>query len=219
VTWLAAKPPQWDGDVAIILAHGAGAGMNTPFMTFFHEELARRGLLSVIFNFDYMEQKRKIPDPQPKMQAFYRKVVEEVAAQHHPRRIFIGGKSMGGRVASYIAQSTPAVSGLVFLGYPLHPPGKQDQMRDAHLYEIDKPMLFLSGTRDTFAERRLLEGVIEKLGDRATLIWTHGGDHSLKAPKAAGNTLQAAAEEILRWIQNKTTNPFNPFNPRLKTLP
>jgi predicted alpha/beta-hydrolase family hydrolase len=133
------------------------------------------------------------------MQALYRQVVSEVAEAHRPRRIIIGGKSMGGRVASYIAADTPQVNGLVFLGYPLHPPGKQDQMRDAHLYDIKVPMLFLSGTRDTFAERPLLEKVVNRLGDRATLIWTEGGDHSLKVGRKGGNTLEAAVDEIEKW--------------------
>jgi predicted alpha/beta-hydrolase family hydrolase len=110
---------------------------------------------------------------------------------------------MGGRVASYIAADTAQVSGLVFLGYPLHPPGKQDQMRDAHLYDIQVPMLFLSGTRDTFAERPLLEKVVARLGDRATLIWTERGDHSLKVGRSGTGTLEAAADEIQRWVREK----------------
>ena len=201
--WRATKPDNWDRHSAVILAHGAGQGMDSPFMQFFHDELARRGFLSVAFNFDYMDQKRKIPDPQPKMQALYRRVIGEVAQEHGPRTIVIGGKSMGGRVASYIAADTPGVGGLIFLGYPLHPPGKPDQTRDAHLYGIQLPMLFLSGTRDAFAERALLEGVVGKLGDRATLVWTDGGDHSLKVGKKAGDSLGRAAENIERWIRQR----------------
>src|SRR5215510_14889627 len=124
MTWLAIKPESWNQKVAIVLAHGAGQGMDSPFMRFFHNELARRGFLSIQFNFEYMEAKRSFPDPQPQMQERYRRVIREVAEKHRPRSIFIGGKSMGGRVASYIAADTPAVSGLVFLGYPLHPPRK-----------------------------------------------------------------------------------------------
>jgi len=198
VSWRVATPEKWDGNVAIILAHGAGQGIDSPFMKFFHEALPKRGLLSVQFNFEYMQNGRKIPDPQPKMQARYRKVVEEVAEKYRPKAIVIGGKSMGGRVSSYIAGDTAGVRGLVFLGYPLHAPGKQDQPRDAHLYELKLPMLFLSGTRDTFAERPLLEKVVERLGDRATLVWTEGGDHSLKAGKKP--TLEAAADEIGKWV-------------------
>jgi uncharacterized protein len=203
MNWRAAKPESWDGNTAIILAHGAGQGIDSPFMKFFHEALPRRGFLSVQFNFDYMQQGRKIPDPQPKMQALYRQVVAEVAEAHGPRKIVIGGKSMGGRVASYVAGSTEGVDGLVFLGYPLHPPGKKDQLRDEHLYEIELPMLFLSGTKDTFAERPLLEKVAGRLGERATLVWIERGDHSLKVGKSGTTTLEIAADEIQRWATEK----------------
>lgn len=189
----------WDGHTAIILAHGAGQGIDSPFMRFFDEALTKRGFLSVQFNFDYMKQGRKIPDPQPKMRALYQQVIRDVAAKHKPKKIVIGGKSMGGRVASYIAAEMDEVSGLVFLGYPLHAPGKQNQLRDEHLYDIRKPMLFLSGTRDTFAERPLLEKVVAKIGSNATLIWTEKGDHSLKVGKLGTAPLEAAADEIKKW--------------------
>src|SRR5215471_15505981 len=145
--------------------------MSSPFMTFFHAELEARGLKCVLFNFDYMEQKRRIPDPQPKLQAKYRTVVAEVTDKYHPKRLFIGGKSMGGRVASYIAGGTPNLNGLIFLGYPLHPPGRPDELRDSHLYELTVPMLFISGTKDTFARKDLLENVVKKIGSNAKLVW------------------------------------------------
>jgi predicted alpha/beta-hydrolase family hydrolase len=167
-------------------------------MNYFHTELSRRGFLSVKFNFDYMEQKRKVPDPQPKLQARYRDVINEVVARHKPKRLIIGGKSMGGRVASYIAGDTPSVNGLVFLGYPLHAPGKQHQLRDEHLYALKLPMLFLSGTKDTFAERSLLENVVRKIGDNATIVWTEGGDHSLKRGKQ--DTWTPAVDSIVEWL-------------------
>jgi predicted alpha/beta-hydrolase family hydrolase len=186
MNWTATKPNGWDGRAAVILGHGAGQGMNSPFMDYFHKELASRGVLSVKFNFEYMENGRKVPDPQPKLQARYRQVIAEVAAEHSPHKIVIGGKSMGGRVASYVAGDAPGVSGLVFLGYPLHPPAKTAQMRDAHLYALNLPMLFVSGTKDTLAERPLLEGVIQKIGDRATLHWIEAGDHSLQVRRSSG---------------------------------
>src|SRR5687768_10054548 len=102
--------------------------MNSPFMNYFHSELARPGLLTVKFDFEYMEQKRKAPDPQPRLEARFRAVISEVAAAHGPRRMIIGGKSMGGRVASYVAADTPRPAGLLFLGYPLHPPGRHDKL-------------------------------------------------------------------------------------------
>src|SRR5215813_7393432 len=195
------KPKSWDGRTAIILAHGAGQGMHSPFMTYFHSELANRGFLSVKFNFEYMDAKRHVPDPQPKLQARYRTVVENVLAKHKPARLVIGGKSMGGRVASYIAGDTPGVNGLVFLGYPLHAPGKMDQLRDQHLYALKIPMLFISGTKDTFAERGLLEKVVAKIGANATLVWVEGGDHSLKRRRKDDDSLSLALDAIDRCIR------------------
>jgi uncharacterized protein len=200
LTFEVLEPSTRNAQTAIILAHGAGQGMSSPFMTFFHEEFASRGLLSITFNFDYMDAKRRVPDPQPKLQARYRTVAADILAKYDPRRLIIGGKSMGGRVASYIAGDVPRVNGLVFLGYPLHPPGKSDQLRDQHLYELKVPMLFVSGTKDTFAERKLLERVVQKIGITATLVWIEGGDHSLQRKKKDAESLQIAADAIMTWI-------------------
>ena len=175
--------------------------MHSPFMNYFHEELAKRGFLSVKFNFEYMDAKRRMPDPQPKLQARYRSVVETVHQEYKPQVLIIGGKSMGGRVASYIAGDTPGVNGLVFLGYPLHPPGKKDQLRDQHLYALKIPMLFISGTKDTFAEGDLLDDVVAKIGTNATLQWIEGGDHSLKRGRKDTESLPMAADIIDRWIR------------------
>lgn len=174
--------------------------MDSPFMAYFHTELTRRGFPTVLFNFDYMDAKRRMPDPQPKLQAKYRAVVEDVRSRYNPRRLIIGGKSMGGRVASYIAADTPGIDGLVFLGYPLHPPGKPDQLRDAHLYELKIPMLFISGTKDTFAGRDLLESVVGRIGKNATLVWVEGGDHSLKRGRKDQESLAFAAQVIEDWV-------------------
>lgn len=201
--WITAKPDPWDGEVAIVLAHGAGQGMDSPFMSYFHQELCRRGFLTVKFNFEYVQQKRKFPDAQPKLQARYRSVVREVLSKEQPRYLIIGGKSMGGRVASYIAGDLPEVHGLVFLGYPLHPPGKPDRQRDQHLYGIELPMLFISGTKDTLAKRDLLERVVQKLSGRGTLVWIEGGNHSLQKSRSDTHSLQIAADSIERWVRTK----------------
>ena len=201
MNWVAEQPNTWSNGVAVILAHGAGQAMNSPFMNYFHTELASHGFLSVKFNFEYVDQGRKVPDPQPKMQARYRQVVAEVAAAHAPRKIVIGGKSMGGRVASYIAGDAEGVSGLLFLGYPLHPPGKSSQLRDAHLYSLDLPMLFVSGTKDNLAERPLLEEVVRKLGHRATLHWIEDGDHSLQVRRSGKSSWPEAVDAIERWLK------------------
>jgi predicted alpha/beta-hydrolase family hydrolase len=198
--WSAKAPDGWNRQNAVILAHGAGGGMNTPFMAYFHDELSARGILTVKFEFEYMQQKRKAPDPQPKLRQRYRQVIEEVQAELQPVRTFVGGKSMGGRVASYIAGDLALVKGLVFLGYPLHPPGKPDQLRDEHLYSLERPMLFVSGTRDTLARRDLLEQVVSRIGQRATMVWIEGGDHSLKTGRKSDNSLQLAADAIIKWI-------------------
>ena len=109
---------------------------------------------------------------------------------------------MGGRVASYIAGDTPGVSRLLFLGYPLHPPGRPEQLRDEHLYQLKLPMLFISGTKDTFAERLLLEKVVRKIGDNATLVWIEGGDHSLKRGRADRESLGIAMDAIIAWAEH-----------------
>jgi predicted alpha/beta-hydrolase family hydrolase len=155
----------------------------------------------VKFNFDYMNQRRSVPDPQPKLRAQYRAVIEGVNAEYHPKRIIIGGKSMGGRVASYIADSIDSVAGLVFLGYPLHPPGKTNQLRDEHLYTLMRPMLFISGTRDTLALQNLLQTVVDKIGERATIVWIERGDHSLTVRRGDTSPLKIAADRIDEWIR------------------
>jgi predicted alpha/beta-hydrolase family hydrolase len=197
------QPENWDQQTAVILAHGAGQGMNSPFMQFFHRGLAERGFLSVQFNFEYIENKRKVPDPQPKLRSRYRQVIEEIEKEFHPRRFVIGGKSMGGRVASYIAGEISGVAGLAFLGYPLHPPGKTDQLRDEHLYTLQRPMLFISGTRDNLAQKDLLQGVIERIGPRATLFWIEGGDHSLKVSRRDTKSLDTALDTLEQWIKRE----------------
>jgi len=170
-------------------------------MIYFHTELAKRGVLSVKFNFEYMDAKRHMPDPQPKLQARYRAVIDEVVSSYKPNRLIIGGKSMGGRVASYIAGDHKEVGGLVFLGYPLHPPGKTEQLRDEHLYSLKMPLLFLTGTRDTFARRDLLDKVVKKIGKNATLVWFEGGDHSLKRGRTDKDSMPKAVETIDQWVR------------------
>jgi uncharacterized protein len=199
--YVAQKPDSWDGGTAVILAHGAGQGMDSPFMTFFHQEMATRGFLSVKFNFAYMNQKRGVPDAQPKLRSHYLDVIEGVIAEYHPKRIIIGGKSMGGRVASYIAGEIDSVAGLVFLGYPLHPPGKISQLRDEHLYTLMRPMLFISGTRDTLAQQNLLQRVVDKIGERATILWIERGDHSLTVRRGDSGPLKIAADRMEEWIR------------------
>lgn len=168
----------------IVLAHGAGGNLDTAFLVEMSERLEARGISSLRFNFPYTENRRRVPDQAPVLEACYRAVAQQ-AAGLFPAGLYLGGKSMGGRMASHIVSQgdLPPVRGLVFLGYPLHPPGQQHKLRDKHLYTITTPMLFVEGTRDAFADRALLQGVLDRLGDRAKVHWIEGGDHSFKVPK------------------------------------
>jgi uncharacterized protein len=168
----------------LILAHGAGAGQRHPFMTGFAHGLRERGLDIVTFNFLYMEQRRRMPDRMPHLVSCYRSVMAQ-AREHLEsarERLFIGGKSMGGRTATHVASDDPElpIKGIVLLGYPLHPPGRPDQMRDAHLPDVKRPMLFVQGTRDTFGTPKEFKPVLERLSPAPTLHEVEGEGHSYK---------------------------------------
>jgi predicted alpha/beta-hydrolase family hydrolase len=185
---------------AVLLAHGAGSDMHHPFMCFFHQALAAQGLLSIKFNFLYKEQGRKAPDRAPKLEHAFRAVLQAVR-QHdslRPGPLFIGGKSMGGRIASHLAAQGEAVAGLMLLGYPLHPPKKHDRQRRDHLSQIACPMLFLQGTRDPLCELTLLEDALQPLQAPAHVHVIDGADHSFKVPKRSGRTAEKVLEEMLQ---------------------
>jgi len=152
-----------------------------------------------------MEARRRVPDRREVLEESYRTIVDQAKnSKYEPSRMFIGGKSMGGRIASQVAANGVDVNGLFFLGYPLHPIGKTDQLRDEHLYRIKKPMLFVSGTRDSFARRDLLEKVVSKIGSNAQIHWIENGDHGFKTPDAKpGNpdTLHEALVSLVDWLQ------------------
>ncbi|HEY4657149.1 MAG TPA: alpha/beta family hydrolase [Candidatus Bathyarchaeia archaeon] len=199
-------PDEFPGDpTCLVFAHGAGGPMYSPFLTYFHTELAKHGFLTVKFNFPYMEARKKTPDKKDVLEAAYRKIVEEVkSSQYKPDRIFIGGKSMGGRIASQVVAGGVDVNGLFFLGYPLHPPGRLDRLRDEHLYKITRPMLFVSGTRDSFGTRELLEKVLSRLGSKASVHWVEEGDHSFNTPEgksAVPKTYETVVRVLVDWAQ------------------
>lgn len=184
-----------------VFAHGAGAGMQHPFMKSLSEELATRGIASLRYNFLYMEQKKKRPDfPAVAHQAV-------AAAIDKARQLFpdiplvAGGKSFGGRMTSQYLSGHPEseIAGIVFVGFPLHPAGKPGIDRATHLEKIKVPMLFLQGTRDTLAEWTLIESVTQKLAT-ASLLKFEGADHSFKVPKQ--NLLPKLAEEISLWVDS-----------------
>jgi predicted alpha/beta-hydrolase family hydrolase len=194
--------------ITLILGHGAGSGQTSGFMVTFASALAARGIDVVTFNFSYIERGRHVPDPGDKLEACYRAVI--AAARAHKKlkgnKLAIGGKSMGGRIASQVAaRGLDDLAGLVFLGYPLHPPGKPEQLRSKHLPNIKAPMLFVQGSRDSFGTPEELRPILKKLKTPCKLYEVEGGDHSLKVPKKAGSQEEVYAtvqDEIARWLKS-----------------
>jgi uncharacterized protein len=190
----------------LVLGHGAGAGQRHPFMVRIVRELDARDVHAVTFDFPYMAAGRKVPDKAPVLEAAFRKQIELVRQDTAlaDRPLFIGGKSMGGRMASHVAaQGVPGLCGLVFLGYPLHPPGKPQQRRDAHLPSIKEPMLFVQGERDEFGTAREIGELLPSL-PHATLHVVPGGDHSLKVPArgtlSQDDVFRTVGDTIAAWI-------------------
>jgi len=165
---------------ALVVAHGAGAGMDHPFIQGFSEELAGAGVSALRFNFPYLEAGRKSPGSPKDATAAVVAAVEAATARTDGRPVFAGGKSYGGRMASMAAADGMPAAGLVFLGYPLHAPGRADQPRDEHLYGLEVPMLFLQGTKDPFADSDVLGEVLRKLGKRATYVAFEDAGHSFE---------------------------------------
>ena len=189
-------------DITLILGHGAGAGQTSGFMVSFATALAERGIDVVTFNFLYAEYSRRVPDPNIRLESCYRRVIESVRGRSTsgPLKLAIGGKSMGGRIASQVAATgVGALAGLVFLGYPLHPPGKPQRPRAAHLPVIEAPMLFVQGSRDVFGTPDELKPIIERLEPRPDLYIVESGDHSFKVLKSAG----VGQQEVYRAIQDR----------------
>ena len=195
--------------VTLVLAHGAGAPQQHPFMVSFARALSDRGIDVLTFNFFYITQGRKVPDRMPQLVACYRAVIE-AARNEIPsarERLFIGGKSMGGRAATHVAAADRelAIDGIVLLGYPLHPPGRPDQLRDAHLPDVQRPMLFVQGARDTFGTPSELKPILASLSPLPTLHHVDGGDHSFKVSGRDSKTRQATVfaeiqDTIVEWI-------------------
>ena len=165
----------------VALGHGAGAGMGSPFMQGIARALRDAGVATLLFDFPYMHAGRRSPDPAPALVATWR-AVAAAAGERTDLPIVVGGKSLGGRIASIAVSEGMAAHGLVFLGYPLHPPGRPDRVRDEHLDRVSVPMLFVQGTRDAFARPDLLAAVLGRLGDRARIVTVDGGDHSFRVP-------------------------------------
>lgn len=201
-----------DAVALLVLAHGAGAGMEHPFMEAAAGALADRAVATLRFQFPYMEAGKRRPDRPAVAAAAVRAAVEAARAEatelaavrghERPMPLFAGGKSFGGRMTSTAAASAPlpGVSGLVFLGFPLHPAGRPGTDRAAHLAKVGVPMLFVQGPRDRLADLDLLRPVVRELGDRATLHVVEGGDHGFKVLKRSGRTDTEVMAEIAETV-------------------
>ncbi|HKW91368.1 MAG TPA: alpha/beta fold hydrolase [Methylomirabilota bacterium] len=194
--------------ITLILGHGAGAPQTSGFMVSFAEALAQRGADTVTFNFPYMEQRRRLPDRAESLEACFRDVIGAARAHEDlgAGRLVIGGKSLGGRMASHVAAAGfPGLAGLVFLGYPLHPPGKPEQLRARHLSRIEEPMLFVQGSRDAFGTPEELTPILAPLGPRVSVHVVEGGDHSFAVPKrgpvSQPEVYARIQDEIARWLR------------------
>jgi predicted alpha/beta-hydrolase family hydrolase len=182
-----------------VLAHGAGAGMTHPFLAAVADGLEERGIATLRYQFPYMEQRSKRPDAPAVAQATVRAAVAEAGRLLPGMALVAGGKSFGGRMTSQAQAESPmnGVGGLVFLGFPLHPPGRLSDERGKHLLKVQVPLLFLQGTRDEFAALDLLQALVSRLGARATLRLYEDADHSFHVPKRSGRTDLAVRTELV----------------------
>ena len=186
----------------LVLAHGAGAGMRHPFMEEMALRLAEHRTSTLRYNFPYMEAGRRLPDRRAVLLETVKAAVRAATAAAPRLPLFAGGKSMGGRMTSEAAAAgvLPAVRGLVFLGFPLHPAGRPSRERADHLAEAEVPMLFVQGTRDRLAGLDLLEPEVRTLGPRARLHLVEGGDHSLRLPRRSGRTEEEVLDGVARAV-------------------
>jgi predicted alpha/beta-hydrolase family hydrolase len=194
-----------DADAVLVLAHGAGAGQKHPFMTATAKGLAARGISVVTFDFPYMRARRHVPDKAPVLEESFREVIDAARKWSTTSDVFIGGKSMGGRMATHLgAQGLEGVRGIVALGYPLHPPGRPDKPRTEHLPSIHVPVLIVQGERDTFGTPDELDPVVATMKTKVTLHVVAGGDHSLTVRgKKKDDAFQDVLEVIADWVRTR----------------
>jgi predicted alpha/beta-hydrolase family hydrolase len=204
VSGLWQSPP--DARACYVMAHGAGAGMTHPFMTAFANELARRAIATLRYQFPYMERGSRRPDAPKVAHAAVRAAVAEAGRLAPELALYAGGRSFGGRMTSQAQALSPlsGVRGLAFLGFPLHPAGQPSDARGEHLSDVRIPLLFLQGSRDELAHLPLLTKLVERLGDRATLALFDDADHSFHVPARTGrkdaDVRAEMAEVLARWI-------------------
>jgi predicted alpha/beta-hydrolase family hydrolase len=191
-----------------VFAHGAGAGMAHPFMVEVSALLAERGIATLRYQFPYMEAGSRRPDSPAVAHAAVRAAVTEARRRSPDLPVFAGGKSFGGRMTSQAEAGGPmGISGVVFFGFPLHPPGAPDDKRGDHLSEVEVPLLFLQGTRDEFAEPALLRPLLDRLGPKAQAHWIEGGNHSFGVPAKSGrktaDVLAELCDVFLLWTDTQ----------------
>jgi predicted alpha/beta-hydrolase family hydrolase len=179
----------------LVFAHGAGGHKDDRGMLALSAELEQRGVMPVRFNFDYRDKGSRRPDPMPVLKQTISNQVEEVRAQLKPDRLLLGGRSMGGRAASMLAAEGYACDGLLLFAYPLHPAGKPEKLRDAHLARIGVPVLCFNGTRDALCTRQLMEPVVAPLANWS-MHWLEGADHSFHVLKSSGRTDADVVNEV-----------------------
>lgn len=193
--------------VTIILGHGAGADQLSGFMRMVATGLAERGCDVLTFNFLYKEKGKGVPDPKAKLEACYQAIIDAAInnGKLKGNKLVIGGKSMGGRIASQVAaEQSKGIDGLVFLGYPLHPPGRPDKLRDEHLPKIKAPMLFVQGARDAFGTQDEIRAILKQHRLNATVYVVESGDHSFKVPrslKPQQEVHEEVMDEVARWCR------------------
>ena len=190
----------------LVLAHGANNNMDNPLIAGVHELLAREGVVTVRFNFPYMEEGRKHPDPDAALEGVFRLVVDYVGEMEEFKglEMFLGGKSMGARLAAQIVAQDVGANGLVFLGYPLHAPGKPERLRDQALYQLPCPALFIQGGRDPFCHLDRLGQVLSHMPVSSCLHVLPGVGHSYEPPGGhmAPETLDEVNRVILGWLDS-----------------
>jgi len=191
--------------VGFVFAHGAGAGQMSSFMVEAARGLASRHITTATFDFPYITAGRKVPDRAPVLEQAWREAIEAARSRMRDLPLFIGGKSMGGRIASHVAaQGIGGLNGLIFFGYPLHPPGRPEQMRDAHLPDIREPMLFIQGGKDSFGRGEEIRALLPRL-QRATLHEIEGGDHSFRVPGGKAKQQEVVAgilDTAAAWMRS-----------------
>jgi len=210
VTEYAYQGPRRGADRAVLLAHGAGADMHSSTLTAFADALADAKIPSLRFHFPYRSAGRRAPDRAPVLAAAVREAAAELARRTKlpDGRLVLGGRSMGGRFCSLVvadATDPQPAAGLVLLGYPLHPPGKPDQLRVEHFSRVRVPCLFVSGTRDAFGTPEELRAAARKIKGRVSWHWIETGDHGFKPRQGSGQTmrgaLEAAATSVVRFVR------------------